>query len=58
MQAAIRGMSPEDIAKQYVVTVEMARFRYNSTGVAKQVAGAAGERTTETSLGRSRLRII
>jgi Zn-dependent peptidase ImmA (M78 family) len=42
VQAAIRGMSPEDIAKQYVVTVEMARFRYNSTGVAKQVARRSG----------------
>lgn len=42
MQSAIRGMSPDDIAKQYVVTVEMARFRYNSTGVAKQVARRSG----------------
>ncbi len=42
MQAALAGMSPEEIAKQYVVTVEMARFRYNSTGVTKQVARRSG----------------
>jgi hypothetical protein len=42
MQAALAHMSPEDIAKRYVVTVEMARFRYNSTGVAKQVARRSG----------------
>lgn len=35
--AAARGLGPEEIANQYTVTVEMARFRYNTTGVAKQL---------------------
>lgn len=34
---ASRGMGPEEIADRCQVTVEMARYRYNSTGVAKQV---------------------
>lgn len=38
VSAARRGASIEGIADQYSVTVEMARFRYNTTGVAKQVA--------------------
>jgi Zn-dependent peptidase ImmA (M78 family) len=42
VNAASRGMSPQDIADRYVVTVEMARFRFNSTGVAKQVARRSG----------------
>ena len=29
----------DQIANQYEVTVEMARFRYNTTGVAKQSSG-------------------
>jgi hypothetical protein len=33
------------IAKTYNVTVEMARFRYNTTGVAKQVRRAMGRPT-------------
>jgi Zn-dependent peptidase ImmA (M78 family) len=36
--AARRGRGPEEIAEQYNVTVEMARFRYNSTGVRNQIA--------------------
>lgn len=36
MRAAVRGDGPEQIAKDCGVTVEMARFRYNTTGVAKQ----------------------
>jgi Zn-dependent peptidase ImmA (M78 family) len=35
--AAYRGLTPEEIAKEHNVTVEMARFRFNSSGVAKQV---------------------
>jgi Zn-dependent peptidase ImmA (M78 family) len=37
MAAAHRGMTPQDIATEHNVTVEMARFRFNSSGVAKQV---------------------
>jgi Zn-dependent peptidase ImmA (M78 family) len=35
--AAYQGWGPDEIAKQYNVTPEMARYRYNSTGVARQV---------------------
>jgi hypothetical protein len=37
-EAAIRGASIEQIASTAGVTVEMARFRYNTTGVAKQMS--------------------
>lgn len=37
LSAARRRASVEQIASDYDVTVEMARFRYNTTGVAKQV---------------------
>lgn len=37
IRAAARGMGPEEIAQRYSVTIEMARFRYNATGVARQV---------------------
>jgi Zn-dependent peptidase ImmA (M78 family) len=36
LSAARRRASIEQIASQYEVTVEMARFRFNATGVAKQ----------------------
>jgi Zn-dependent peptidase ImmA (M78 family) len=36
LSAARRRASIDQIATQYDVTVEMARFRYNTTGVAKQ----------------------
>lgn len=36
--AVSRGMGPEEIASRYKVTVEMARYRYNTTGVARQLA--------------------
>lgn len=39
LSAARRRASIEQIANQYEVTVEMARFRYNATGVAKQAVG-------------------
>jgi Zn-dependent peptidase ImmA (M78 family) len=35
--AAKSGMGPDEIARQYAVTIEMARFRYNTTGVGKQI---------------------
>lgn len=45
ISAARRGASIDAIADQYAVTVEMARFRYNTTGVARQVAGASRSRS-------------
>jgi Zn-dependent peptidase ImmA (M78 family) len=36
MRAAIRGDGPDQIAQRCGVTLEMARFRFNATGVAKQ----------------------
>ncbi|MDN4640765.1 ImmA/IrrE family metallo-endopeptidase [Agreia sp. PsM10] len=38
MSAARRNATIEQIADQYLVTSEMARYRYNTTGVAKQVS--------------------
>jgi hypothetical protein len=38
MQAALRGDGPEVIAKAYGVTPEMARYRYNTTGVGRQAS--------------------
>jgi hypothetical protein len=32
----ISGTGPEEIASSCGITVEMARYRYNTTGVAKQ----------------------
>ena len=40
VSAARRHSGPDEIAEEYKVTLEMARYRYNSTGVAKQVAAA------------------
>jgi hypothetical protein len=37
LAAAARGQGPVEIASECGVTVEMARFRYHTTGVAKQV---------------------
>lgn len=37
LSAALRKATIEQIAGQYDVTVEMARFRYNTTGVGKQI---------------------
>lgn len=42
MRAANRGDGPAEIAEAYEVTVEMARFRYNTTGVAKQTQRRSG----------------
>lgn len=38
LSAARRGAGIDDIAAQYGVTTDMARFRYNTTGIAKQAA--------------------
>ena len=40
LSAARRRMGPTEIAATYGVTEEMARYRYNTTGVAKQIRGA------------------
>lgn len=37
LAAARQGLGPEEIAKKFNVTIEMARFRYNSTGVSNQI---------------------
>jgi Zn-dependent peptidase ImmA (M78 family) len=37
LSATRRGLSLEEIAERYGVTVDMARFRLNRTGVAKQI---------------------
>lgn len=42
LHAVSQGMDIAAIAKTYSVTVEMARFRYNTTGVAKQLQRATG----------------
>ena len=36
MQAVLKGMGPDQIATAYGVTLEMARFRFHTTGVLKQ----------------------
>jgi hypothetical protein len=36
MQAALRGDTPSEIAEARGVTVEMARYRFNTPGVARQ----------------------
>ncbi len=38
--AARQGLGPQQIAEKYNVTLEMARFRYNSTGVKNQIPQA------------------
>jgi len=42
MRAAVQGQGPMQIAETYGVTLEMARFRYNTTGVAKQAQRRSG----------------
>jgi Zn-dependent peptidase ImmA (M78 family) len=37
LSAARRQATVDEISQQYEVSIEMARFRYNSTGVAKQI---------------------
>jgi Zn-dependent peptidase ImmA (M78 family) len=41
VSAARQGLGPQQIAEKYNVTLEMARFRYNSTGVRNQVPQSA-----------------
>lgn len=42
LAAVSKGMSPEKIASAYNVTIEMARFRFHTTGVAKQIKRRSG----------------
>jgi Zn-dependent peptidase ImmA (M78 family) len=44
MRAARERMTPETIAEEYGTTVELARWRYNTTGVTRQVAAARRNR--------------
>jgi Zn-dependent peptidase ImmA (M78 family) len=44
LRAARRGLGVDEIAEQYGVTLDMARFRFNRTGVARQ-AGVRGRST-------------
>jgi Zn-dependent peptidase ImmA (M78 family) len=43
-KAAWRGWTADRVAEQCAVTTEMARYRINTTGVAKQVAAAKSRR--------------
>jgi len=47
LRAVRRGLGVEEIAEQYGVTLDMARFRFNRTGVARQV-GTPGRASTAT----------
>jgi Zn-dependent peptidase ImmA (M78 family) len=51
LRAARQGHGVEEIAEQYGVTLEMARFRFNRTGVARQ-ARARGRSRAATSSRR------
>jgi Zn-dependent peptidase ImmA (M78 family) len=42
IRAALRGDTPVEIAEACGVTLEMARYRFNSTGVARQVQRRSG----------------
>jgi len=44
LRAAHQGLDVTEIAEQYSVTVEMARFRFNTTGVAKQTRAVRHQR--------------
>jgi Zn-dependent peptidase ImmA (M78 family) len=44
LRAASKGMDYEGVARKYGVTAEMARFRYNTTGVARQIDRARARR--------------
>jgi len=44
LRAVARGMTPDAIATEFRVTVEMARFRVNTTGVARQIERARAQR--------------
>lgn len=52
MQAAMRGEGPEEIAEACNVTIDMARFRFNTTGVAKQVQRSSIQPAPAANLAR------
>jgi Zn-dependent peptidase ImmA (M78 family) len=52
LKAARKGLGVKEIAEQYGVTPEMARFRLNKTGVARQ-ASDRGRIRTRAGTGRS-----
>lgn len=43
LAAARRSWGPDEIVDRYTVTPEMARYRYNSTGVARQIRGRVSQ---------------
>jgi len=49
LKAALRGLSVDEIAIQNGVTTEMARFRFNKSGVAKQAEGRGRRPKTSVS---------
>lgn len=50
--AARQGLGPTEIAQRYEVTVEMARYRFNATGVGRQVnAHSQGQRSATRNNG-------
>lgn len=44
LRAVANGMETDDVATEYGVTVEMARFRLNTTAVARQLQRARARR--------------
>jgi len=44
LRAVARGMEPDAVATEYGVTIEMARFRLNTTAVARQLERARARR--------------
>ncbi len=44
LEVARQGMSIEEVAEEFGVTIPMARFRFNTTGVARQAAYSKGRR--------------
>lgn len=52
LQAALRGLSVEEIAVQNRVTTDMARFRFNKSGVAKQAESRNRRPRAGVSYGR------
>jgi Zn-dependent peptidase ImmA (M78 family) len=49
LRTARQGLGVDEIAEQYGVTLEMARFRFNRTGVARQVDARGRSRTATRS---------
>jgi len=45
IRAAAKGLGIDEVARKFDVTVEMARFRFNTTGVTRQINRARAGRT-------------